>query len=119
MSVVVNGDADGNDPFRRAISRFIERFSVTGGAKILVWMKVILSVHERQMKCLKRSAESAYTDAMLAEEHLKAGRVEEAKQQLAEIKAQAQQIKESISTAEDQRQLLVADLISRELVHNG
>ena len=41
------------------------------------------------------------------------------RQQLAEIQAQAQQIKEGIVTAEDQRQLLVADLISRELLHNG
>jgi len=38
---------------------------------------------------------------------------------LAEIQAQAQQIKEGIMTAEAQRQLLVADLISRERVHNG
>ena len=41
------------------------------------------------------------------------------RQQLAEIQAQAQQIKESISTAEDQRRLLVANLISRERVQNG
>ncbi len=41
------------------------------------------------------------------------------RRQLAEIQAQAQQIREGIATAEAQRQLLVADLISRERVHNG
>ncbi len=41
------------------------------------------------------------------------------RQQLAEIQAQAQQIKEGIATAEAQRQLLVANLISRERVQNG